>query len=165
MATAKKSTKKPVKSGSKIVASKGKFSLSSLQKKLVAVAAVVVLGAGGFWLYNDLQDGQLFAASCVSNTYRQGSSGTCVKYIQTLANHKLKNAPGYYNNLPALTADGAFGAKTTTAIKAIQNQYKLTRDGVVGKNTWRVLCSITTIYMAGAPFNSTEAAAAKSAGC
>lgn len=165
MATAKKNTK-PVKSGSKIVASKGKFSLSSLQKKLIAIAAVVVLGAGGFWLYNDLQDGQLFAASCVNTTYRQGSKGTCVRHLQTLVSYF--GGPYSY---PKISVDGVFGSKTTSAVKSYQKIFGLSTDGVVGKKTWSMLCSPQKGYMdskgvAHGVWSSQSAYnAAKAAGC
>ncbi len=163
MATAKKNTTSTSKAGSKIVASKGKFSLSSLQKKLIAVAAVVVLGAGGFWLYNDLQDGQLFAASCNNQTFRQGSKGNCVKYIQTLVN--------YHDSRTAdISIDGAFGAKTTTKVKTFQKTFGITADGIVGKKTWGLLCDTHKGYSTSSGsygvFSSQAAYnAAKAAGC
>lgn len=105
------------------------------------------------------------ASGCTSGVFRSGNSGTCVKYIQTLANHKLQNAPSRYGNLAPLVADGAFGSKTTTAMKAIQKEFVLSQDGVVGSNTWRVLCSQETIKNAGGPFGSAQLAAARGAGC
>lgn len=40
-------------------------------------------------------------------------------------------APGYI--------DGDFGTKTKTAVLEVQRKYKLTRDGIVGSNTWSAL--------------------------
>lgn len=38
-----------------------------------------------------------------------------------------------------VVVDGAYGAATETAVKAVQAQYKLTQDGIVGSGTWTVL--------------------------
>ena len=54
-------------------------------------------------------------------TLRQGSTGAVVKVAQ----HALR-----------LTADGAFGPKTTTAVKAVQKLAKLAQNGVISGWTW-----------------------------
>ena len=59
-------------------------------------------------------------------SYKQGSTGTVVKTIQT----KLKNW-GYYTG----TVDGIYGAKTTAAVKLFQQKNGLTVDGIVGTKT------------------------------
>lgn len=53
-----------------------------------------------------------------------------IKQIQT----SLKNA-GYYNG----TVDGQMGKQTRVAIKSFQKDNKLTSDGRVGKQTWKIL--------------------------
>ncbi|MBD0265387.1 MAG: peptidoglycan-binding protein, partial [Tolypothrix sp. Co-bin9] len=58
-----------------------------------------------------------------------GSSGISVKVLQRLL---LSN--GY-----AVRVDGAFGALTERAVKALQNRRYLGVDGVVGFRTWREL--------------------------
>ena len=63
-------------------------------------------------------------------TYRQGSSGSAVRTIQT----KLKNW-GYYNG----AVDGIFGSQTTEAVKYFQRKNGLTADGIVGPATMRAL--------------------------
>jgi murein DD-endopeptidase MepM/ murein hydrolase activator NlpD len=55
---------------------------------------------------------------------RQGSTGEDVKYLQG----KL-----------GITADGTFGPRTRAAVVAFQSSKGLTTDGIVGKNTWRVI--------------------------
>lgn len=57
---------------------------------------------------------------------RRNSSGAAVKYLQ----FRLLNY-GYF-----LSADGAFGPGTETAVKAFQTQNGLTSDGIVGSATW-----------------------------
>ena len=64
------------------------------------------------------------------NTLRNGSKGTQVKVLQWLLNDKGYNAG---------TADGIFGAKTLSAVKAYQQAKGLTADGIVGRNTWKSL--------------------------
>lgn len=63
-------------------------------------------------------------------TQRKGSKGTQVKVLQWLL------AMNGYN---VGTVDGIFGSKTLAAVKAYQQAKGLTVDGVVGKNTWKIL--------------------------
>jgi peptidoglycan hydrolase-like protein with peptidoglycan-binding domain len=65
------------------------------------------------------------ASGCVTNIYRQGSSGTCVKYIQQLA---------------YVSADGVFGPNTRNAVVRFQRNQGITADGIVGRTTWLHLC-------------------------
>ena len=65
-------------------------------------------------------------------TLRKGSSG---KYVELLQN-KLINA-GY--SLDPYGADGKFGARTETEVRAFQVDVGLTPDGVVGPMTWAAL--------------------------
>lgn len=65
-------------------------------------------------------------------TLRKGSSG---KYVELLQN-KLINA-GY--SLNPYGADGKFGARTETEVRAFQVDHGLTPDGVVGPMTWAAL--------------------------
>ena len=60
---------------------------------------------------------------------RKGSKGEQVKTLQ-----RLLIALGY--DLGGYGADGDFGGKTDTAVRAFQKAKKLTVDGIVGKNTW-----------------------------
>lgn len=63
-------------------------------------------------------------------TVKLGSKGNDVKILQEKLN-SLLNA--------GLVADGAFGAKTETALKTFQQIKKLTVDGVCGPKTWAAL--------------------------
>lgn len=62
-------------------------------------------------------------------TVQYGSSGRAVKAVQTQL-----NVYGY-----GLSVDGAFGAKTKSAVTAFQRNNGLQVDGVVGPQTWRTL--------------------------
>ena len=64
------------------------------------------------------------------NTLKNGSRGTQVKVLQFLLNEL-----GY----DCGEADGIFGSKTLTAVKAYQKAKSLTVDGICGKNTWTKL--------------------------
>lgn len=60
-------------------------------------------------------------------TLRKGDMGTPVQVLQWLLNERGHDAG---------TADGIFGAKTLTAVKAFQAENGLTADGAVGAKTW-----------------------------
>lgn len=64
-----------------------------------------------------------------SQTMRAGMKGGEIKKLQETLNTK------FISKLPKLVADGNFGAKTSTTAKEFQAFYKLTADGIVGKNT------------------------------
>ena len=68
--------------------------------------------------------------SAQAATYRQGSTGSEVRTIQT----KLKNW-GYYDGV----VDGIFGSATTRAVKLFQKKNGLTVDGIVGRATLQAL--------------------------
>ena len=65
-------------------------------------------------------------ATCVSASYKRGSSGETVKQIQT----KLKEW-GYYDG----TVDGVYGSSTEKAVKYFQEKNGLTADGKAGQKT------------------------------
>lgn len=65
-------------------------------------------------------------------TLKSGDKGKRVIQLQILLNGSLKPSP-------RLKADGVFGKKTQDAVKRLQQEKKLSVDGVVGKNTWAVL--------------------------
>ena len=73
-------------------------------------------------------------------TLRRGSTGEYVTLLQT----KLIQR-GY--DLTPYGADGKFGAKTETAVKAFQKDAGLSADGICGRNTWSALDEgKTTLY-------------------
>ena len=72
----------------------------------------------------------LFQTAAQAATFRQGSTGTAVRTIQT----KLKNW-GYYDG----AVDGIYGSATTEAVKYFQKTNGLTVDGIVGPATLKAL--------------------------
>ena len=74
-------------------------------------------------------------------TIKNGSSGGTVRGCQQFLLCKGYTSVG--------SADGSFGPKTTAAVKKYQTAYKLTSDGIVGKNTWAKMNSQLAYYDEG----------------
>jgi len=70
---------------------------------------------------------------------RQGSTGNNVITLQRL----LNNARSTYAQIPYLTVDGSFGARTNSAVRLFQSAAGLTVDGVVGPATWNALADLS----------------------
>lgn len=66
-------------------------------------------------------------------TLHKGAKGQITKLLQ-----KRLNALGYKCGTP----DGVFGNKTLTAVKKFQKAKGLSKDGIVGKNTWKKLLGL-----------------------
>lgn len=77
-------------------------------------------------------DGSVEPVTPTRSTIRKGSKGEDVKYAQ----QKLISL-GY--DLSPYGADGSFGTKTQTAVKAFQRDHGLSADGIIGSNTWAAL--------------------------
>lgn len=110
-----------------------KINLKSLVLGVVAVLAVTMT----------LTSQQTFAAtnSCRYNVYRYGSTGYCVRELQTLLHGPF--GTNYYHNpyTVNLTVDGGFGPNTRSAVIKFQRYYGgLAVDAIVGPQTWRGLC-------------------------
>lgn len=91
---------------------------------ILCIALIVVTAFTAVYLFTDTFTVQTEAQAATS--YKQGSTGTVVKTIQT----KLKNW-GYYTG----SVDGIFGAKTKAAVVAFQKKNGLVADGIVGAKT------------------------------
>ena len=71
------------------------------------------------------------AAGCVDSMWRINSRGTCVYAIQGLANFFVS---------PDIAVDGKFGPQTDAAVRSVQRTFGARVDGIVGPQTWRILC-------------------------
>ncbi|MDR3313134.1 MAG: peptidoglycan-binding protein [Oscillospiraceae bacterium] len=69
---------------------------------------------------------------------RQGDRGQDVKVVQ----YYLDFVSLFHPQIPRVAADGVFGNGTDQAVRAFQQTYGLTVDGVVGRNTWNWLQSV-----------------------
>jgi len=111
----------------------GKFLKPTSPQKgaLLFVIAFAVIGGG------TLVASHAATLHCINYTYRQGSSGHCVSDIQGMLN---------YDEGAGLAVDGSYGVKTTNAVKIRQAFWNnvfhtnLAVDGVVGPNTWKIVC-------------------------
>lgn len=66
---------------------------------------------------------------------RPGASGTAVEQVQFW----LSSLSQYNSALPSISVDGRYGTGTTRAVRAFQQNYDLTADGIVGQDTWDAL--------------------------
>ena len=71
-------------------------------------------------------------------TLKLGASGAKVKELQELLNKRVPKPN-------AVKVDGVFGAKTEVAVKTVQYQFLLKRDGIAGSLTWKSLRANTPI--------------------
>ncbi len=82
----------------------------------------------------------------VTNSYpgtplRQGSTGPSVVVLQTSLNRISQNYPA----IPKLpTVDGIYGSRTEAAVRAFQQIFGLSADGIVGPATWYAIVRLYT---------------------
>lgn len=107
-------------------------------------------------------------AACVDNIYSYSLvKNTCAQYIQILSNGVYASSSQYIGSRTPLVTDGIFGAKTKSAITNIQAHANVTmrnsgggagqfiylaKDGVVGRQTWAVLCTYSNIFVGNPNF-------------
>ena len=80
-----------------------------------------------------IQDG-----SYPGRPYRRGDTGINVQIIQFYLNQTAV----YVNSIAPVEIDGNFGAATENSVKAFQDFFNLTADGVVGELTWEKMQDI-----------------------
>ncbi|MDR2525379.1 MAG: peptidoglycan-binding protein [Oscillospiraceae bacterium] len=73
-----------------------------------------------------------------SEILREGDRGFDVKTVQ----YYLDFLALFHPALPRIAADGMFGSRTTAAVRAFQQAYGLTADGILGRNTWNMLQAV-----------------------
>lgn len=100
------------------------------------------------------------AGQCVDYHYSYGGYAGCVGKIQVLLNAFQPRIPG--QPYGKLAVDNAFGPATRGAVVAFQRYWGLTADGIVGPQTWRILCGP---QMGPGPIAWYPYATARSAGC
>lgn len=72
---------------------------------------------------------------------QRGSSGPAVVVVQTSINRIAQNYPA----IPKLSAvDGIYGSRTEASVRAFQQIFGLTPDGIVGRATWYALVRLYT---------------------
>ncbi len=91
----------------------------------------------------------------------RGDSGQGVQILQ----YYLAYLASFYAEIPAPAIDGSFGPSTEAAVRAFQERYGLTPDGIVGEVTWNrlqdayrgIVSKIPLVYAEGSflPFPGT----------
>lgn len=79
--------------------------------------------------------GELVDGAYPGAPLRQGSRGNSVYQLQFWLSQVASVTPG----IPALTADGVFGAATAASVTAFQQRFGLAADGVAGEATWNAI--------------------------
>jgi len=113
-----------------------------MNKKIsIAAAFAMALGVMSF-----AHAPRAAASNCVDYVYAYGGTGRCVKDIQKIINgvttmkfNSVQCGTKLTNTF--LTTDGVWGTKTDQKVRNFQGWSCLSADGVVGRNTWRRLCS------------------------
>ena len=92
----------------------------------------------------------------VTNQYpdvlRLGSTGIGVSNLQYCLNY----LSAFYGAIPEIPIDGIFGQDTENAVRAAQNVFGLTPDGVVGEITWNAIYNAYRGIIEGLPNKFTE---------
>ena len=66
---------------------------------------------------------------------QQGDNNIGVSALQ----YYLSYLSDFYNSIPRVSVDGIFGQSTVDAVRAVQREFGLPIDGVVGEDTWRAI--------------------------
>ncbi|GAA4908140.1 putative peptidoglycan binding protein [Stackebrandtia albiflava] len=101
-------------------------------RRLTALASALVMAVGLMLAVSPVHasaEVETTATALCSTTLRYGSSGTCVKKLQTRLNELGLNCGN------KLTVDGKFGPATRMRVFAFQGRNRIAVDGVVGPIT------------------------------
>ncbi len=99
------------------------------------------------------------AGQCVDYNYSSGGYSSCVGNIQVLLN-AFRLSPGA--TYQTLAVDNAYGPATRSAVIDFQRYWGLQADGIVGPQTWRILCAP---QMGPGPVSWYPYTAARASGC
>ena len=149
----------------KVTVNEGVFN-GATQKSVIAFQQIFNLPVDGVvgkatwyklkFIYNSVKDlSEIYSEGLLSaeleryfnNVYKRGDRGLIVKEIQFFLDFFAR----FNDELPRVTVDGIFGAKTEEAVKAFQKLYGLTPDGLVGRNTWNMLSAAYKDFLATLP--------------
>ncbi len=86
-----------------------------------------------------------YTASYPGTPLRRGSSGPNVVVIQTALNRIAQNYPAISK---IATVDGIFGSRTEATVRAFQQIFSLSPDGIVGPATWYAIVRLYTAVTA-----------------
>ncbi len=78
---------------------------------------------------------------------RPGSRGEDVRHMQ----QRLNELARVYTAINTQNADGIYGDNMTHAVRRFQEQFGLSADGILGRNTWDKIVSVYEAHAAGQP--------------
>ena len=107
----------------------GKSTWYKISYIYVAVKKLAELGSES----EPYPDGSGSAPGSGTGTIQQGAVGAQVAALQYYLTYLART---FYPTIPVIVPDGIFGAQTSNAVIAFQNQFGLTADGIVGPATW-----------------------------
>jgi len=112
------------------------------------IILLVVISGVGYYVFDHNKSAHA-GSLCKGQTFQVGSTGTCVKYLQTLS----VSFTGI-----KMPIDGIYGSLTKSNILVFQKKAfpnaKTQWDGIAGPNTWGKLCSLIPITKTQAVYNS-----------
>jgi len=125
---------------------------SHVETFLFVIVIALIVGIGGY-VYTKHKSPAHAGSLCKGQTFQVGSTGTCVKDLQTLS------VAFTGINIPI---NGAFNSSTKLNIIAFQKKAfpsdKTRWDGAVRLNTWSKLCSLVPLSKTQAVYDAQKAA-------
>ena len=125
---------------------------SHVETFLFVIVIALIVGIGGY-VYTKHKSPAHAGSLCKGQTFQVGSTGTCVKDLQTLS------VAFTGINIPI---NGAFNSTTKFNIIAFQKKAfpsnKTSWDGAVRLNTWSKLCSLVPLSKTQAVYDAQKAA-------
>ncbi len=91
-------------------------------------------------------------SSAFPDVLRQGAQSSGVQNLQ----YMLAYVAQYENSVPPIPITGYFGQQTENAVRAFQQAYGLSPDGIVGRETWDTLYDVYRGILASLPPSAFE---------